>query len=158
MKNGDIMSILVAYYSRTNVTKKLAEAIASETDADIEEIVSKVKYDGKIGYMRGGKDAISEKVIDIESLKFNPEDYDLVYLGTPVWAGKSSTPLISYIKQNEGKFNNVKFFVTAGGSGFESTVEQLEKYVGKAPLKTLALTTKEVKRDEFSKKLSSFIE
>ena len=152
------MSVLVAYYSRSNVTKKLAQAIASETDADIEEIVSKVKYDGKIGYMRGGKDAISEKIIDLEPFEFDPSDYDLVYLGTPVWAGKSSTPLISYIKQNEGKFNNVKFFVTAGGSGFESTVEQLEKYVGKAPLKTLTLTTKEVKRDEFSEELYSFIE
>lgn len=152
------MSILVAYYSRTNVTKKLAEAIASETDADIEEIVSTVKYDGKIGYMRGGKDAISEKIIDLETLEFDPSDYDLVYLGVPVWAGKAANPMISYIKQNEGKFNDVKFFVTAGGTGFDSTFAQMEKYVGKAPLKTLALTTKEVKRDEFSEELSSFIE
>ena len=40
------MSILVAYYSRTNVTKKLAEAIAAGTGADIEEIIPKVKYEG----------------------------------------------------------------------------------------------------------------
>ena len=152
------MSILVAYYSRTNVTKKIAEAIASGTGADIEEIAPKVKYDGKIGYMRGGKDAISEKIIDLEPLKFNPEDYDLVYLGVPVWAGKSANPMISYIKENEGKFNDVKFFVTAGGSGFEGTFAQLEKYVGKAPLKTLSLTTKQVKRDEFSEELTSFME
>lgn len=152
------MSILVAYYSRTNVTKKVAEAIASQLDADIEEIVPKVKYEGKIGYMRGGKDAISEKIIDLDSLKYNPADYDLVYLGTPVWAGKAATPVISYIKQNEGSFNDVKFFVTAGGSGFEGTIEQLGKYVGKAPLKTLSLTTKQVKRDEFKEELASFID
>ena len=107
------MSILVAYYSRTEVTKKLAEAIAAETGADIEEIVSKVKYDGKIGFA---------------------------------------------IKQNEGKFNDVKFFVTAGGSGFEGAIEQMEKYVGKAPLKTLTLVTKQVKHDEFDEELASFIE
>lgn len=152
------MSILVAYYSRTNVTKKLAEAIASETGADIEEIVPKVKYGGKIGYMRGGKDAISEKIIDLEPLSFDPSEYDLVYLGVPVWAGKSANPMISYIKQNEGNFNDVKFFVTAGGSGFEGTFAQLEKYVGKAPLKTLALTTKQVKTDEFNEDLASFID
>ena len=52
----------------------------------------------------------------------------------------------------------MKFFVTAGGTGFDSTFAQMEKYVGKAPLKTLALTTKEVKRDEFSEELPSFIE
>ena len=155
---GEKMSVLVAYYSRTNVTKKLAEAIANETSADIEEIVPKAKYDGKIGYMRGGKDAISEKIIDLEPLSHDPSDYDLVYLGVPVWAGKSATPMISYIKENEGKFNDVKFFVTAGGTGFDSTFAQLEKYVGKAPLKTLALTTKQVKRDEFKEDLTSFIE
>ena len=152
------MNVLVAYYSRTNVTKKLAEAIANETGADIEEIVPKVKYEGKIGFARGGRHAISEKIIDLEPLSFNPCDYDLVYLGTPVWAGKAASPMISYIKQNEGKFDNVKFFITAGGSGFESTLEQLEKYVGKAPLKTLELVTKQVKNDEFSDELASFIE
>jgi flavodoxin len=152
------MKILVAYYSRTNVTKKIGDEIARLLEADVEEIVPKVNYNGKIGYMRGGKDAISAKIIDLEPLKFNPEDYDLIYLGVPVWAGKSANPMISYIKQNEGKFNNVKFFVTAGGSGFESTFKQMEEYVGKSPLKTLALTTKEVKKDEFKEKLASFIE
>ena len=148
------MSILVAYYSRTEVTKKLAEAIAAETGADIEEIVSKVKYDGKIGFARGGKDAI----FDLESLEFDVSNYDLVYLGVPVWAGKAANPMISYIKQNEGKFNDVKFFVTAGGSGFEGAIAEMEKYVGKAPLKTLTLVTKQVKHDEFKEELASFIE
>ncbi len=152
------MKVLVAYYSRTNITKKVGAEIARLLDADVEEIVSKVNYNGKIGYMRGGKDAISAKIIDLEPLKFNPEDYDLIYLGVPVWAGKAATPMISYIKQNEGKFNNVKFFVTAGSTGFDGAFKQMEDYVGKSPLKTLALTTKEVKKDEFKDKLASFME
>lgn len=152
------MSVLVAYYSRTNITKKLAEEIAAKLNADIEEINPKVNYNGKIGYMRGGKDAISEKIIDLEQTKYDPSNYDVVYLGVPVWAGKSATPMISYIKENEGKFNEVKFFVTAGSTGFEGTFEQMEKFVGKAPQKTLALTTKEVKKDEYGNKLESFIE
>ena len=138
--------------------KKVGDEIAKSTGADVEEIVSKVNYNGKVGFVRGGKDAISAKIIDLEPLKFNPEDYDLIYLGVPVWAGKAANPIISYIKQNEGKFNNVKFFVTAGSTGFESTFEQMEEYVGKSPLKTLGLTTKEVKKDEFKDKLASFIE
>ena len=36
------MKSLVVYYSRTNTTKKLAEAIASNVNADIEEIIPKV--------------------------------------------------------------------------------------------------------------------
>ncbi|MBQ6512566.1 flavodoxin, partial [Methanobrevibacter sp.] len=125
------MKSLIAYYSRTSITKKLAEEIAGKLNADIEEIVPKVNYQGKIGYARGGKDAITEKIIDLEPLKYDPQDYDVVYLGTPVWASKASTPLLSYIKQNEGNFSDVKFFVTAGGSGLDSTLEQMKKYVSK---------------------------
>lgn len=149
------MKSLVVYYSRTNITKKLAEDIAGKINADIEEIIPKVNYQGKIGYARGGKDAITEKIIDLEPLKFNPEDYDVIYLGAPVWAGKTANPLISYIKQNEGKFTNVKFFLTAGGNGFEGAFGQMEDY-SKKPLKTLGLTTKEVKKDLYT--LDSFID
>ena len=41
------MKSLVVYYSRSNITKELAEDIASKTNADIEEIKSKVNYQGK---------------------------------------------------------------------------------------------------------------
>lgn len=149
------MKSLVVYYSRTNITEKLAKDIASRIDADIEKITPKVNYQGKIGYARGGKDAISEKIIDIDALKYDPADYDVVYIGTPVWAGKSSTPILTYLKENEGKFNNTKFFATAGGRGFESTFEQMEKYSVK-PQKTLGLLTKEVKKDEYN--LDSFLD
>lgn len=150
------MKSLVAYYSRTNVTKKLANEIAGKINADTEEIIPKVNYQGKMGFARGGKHAIQEKIIDLDTLKYDPSEYDVVYIGTPVWAGKSSTPVLSYLKQNEGKFSNVKFFVTAGGSkDFEKTIKQMEDYSLK-PLKTLTLTTKEVKKDEFD--LDNFVD
>jgi len=145
------MKSLVVYYSRTNITKKLAEDIAANINADIEEIISKVNYQGKIGYARGGKDAMRGKIIDLDDFKYNPEDYDVVYIGGPVWAGRAANPVISYLKQNEGKFKNVKFFLTAGSSGFESGFKQMEDFSIK-PLKTLALTTKEVKKDTYDLK------
>ena len=74
------MKALVSFYSRTNITKKLAERIASEINADIEEIKPKNDYNGKIGYARGGKDAITGKIVDLEALKHNPQDYDVIYL------------------------------------------------------------------------------
>lgn len=151
------MKSLVVYYSRSNITKKLAENIANKINADIEEVIPKVNYQGKIGYARGGKDAITEKIVELEALKYNPEDYDIVYVGAPVWASKAANPIISYLKQNEGKFSEVKFFMTAGSSGFESSFKQMEKY-SKKPVKTLALTTKEVKKDLSEDKINSFIE
>jgi len=152
------MKALVAYYSRTNITEKLAKEIAKESGADLEKVTTNVKYTGKIGYARAGKDAMTEKIIDINELKHDPADYDIIYLGGPVWASKAATPLISYMKQNEGKFKNVKFFATAGKSGFEQTFAQMQKYVAKSPLKTLALTTKEVKNNDYTEKLAEFLE
>ena len=149
------MKSLVVYYSRTNITKILAENIAKELNCDIEEIISKVNYSGKIGYARGIKDAASAKIVDLEPLKYNPEDYDVVYVGVPVWVSKAANPSISYLKQNEGKFKSIKFFATAGSSGFESTFEQMEKYSIK-PLKTLAVTTKDVKHENYD--LTSFLD
>lgn len=150
------MKSLVAYYSRTNITKKLAEDMAETLKADIEEITTTTKYTGKIGYARAGKHALSEKIVETGEQRHDPADYDVVYLGTPVWAGKSSTPLISYIKNNEGRFREVRFFATAGSGGFDTTFKQLEKYA-KAPQKTLALTTKEVKKETYQDKLDEFL-
>ena len=150
------MKSLVAYYSRTNITKKLAEDIARQTNADIEEIEpKKVNYQGKLGYVRGGKDAMSAKIIELKDLKYDPSEYDMVYLGAPVWASRAANPLISYLKQNEGKFDNAKFFMTAGSSGFESSFKQMEEFSVK-PVDTLALTTKQVKKNDYT--LEGFID
>ena len=149
------MKSLVVYYSRSNITKKLAQDIAGKLNCDIEEIKPKVNYNGKLGYARGIKDGASGKNVELESLKYNPQEYDVVYLGAPVWASKAANPLISYLLQNEGKFANVKFFLTAGSSGFDSSFKQMEDE-SKKPLKTLAVTTKEVKAKEYD--LTSFLD
>ena len=151
------MKNLVSYYSRSNTTKKVAEEIAGRLNADIEEIIPKVNYKGKLGYARGGKDSLTAKIIDLEDLKYDPSDYDVVYLGVPVWAGKAANPMISYIKQNEGKFRDVRFFVTAGASGFEPAFKQMEEFVGKSPQKTLSLTTRDVKSNQYRENLDSFL-
>lgn len=148
------MKSLVAYYSRSNITKKLAEDIATNLNCDIEEIKPKTNYQGRLGYAKGIKDGASGKIVELENQKYNPEDYDVVYIGAPVWASKAANPAISYLKQNEGKFNNVKFFLTAGSSGFDSSFKQMEEKSIK-PLDTLALTTKEVKKGNYD--LTSFL-
>lgn len=149
------MKSLVVYYSRSNITKKLAEDIAGKLNCDIEEVIPEVDYNGRLGYARGIKDGASGKIVDLKPLKFNPAEYDVVYIGAPVWVSKAANPIISYLKANEGKFSNVKFFMTAGSSGFETGFSQMEAASIK-PLKTLALTTGEVKKSAYD--LTSFLE
>ena len=152
------MKTLIAYYSRTNITKKVAESIAEKLDCDIEEIKPNINYNTKIGYARGIKDALTAKIVDLKQLEYDPADYDEVILGVPVWASKAANPLISYIDKNNGKFKSIKIFVTAGSSGFESTIKQIEECTGLNASKTLALRTIDVKNDAYESKLIEFIE
>lgn len=152
------MKTLIAYYSRTKVTKKIIDEIESKIDCDIEEITTPVKYEGKLGYIRGGKDGMSEKIVPLNPTKFNPSEYDVVILAGPIWAGKIANPVISYINEKKNELPNVKFIVTAKSSNFESTNNQLEKYVGKKPLKILNLTQKEVGKKTYLEQLAEFLE
>lgn len=52
----------------------------------------------------------------LESLVHDPQLYDVVVLGTPVWGGTMSSPTRTYIETNKSKFNRVAFFCTQGGS------------------------------------------
>ena len=152
------MKTLIVYYSRTDITKKVAEDIREKLECDIERIMPKVNYNTKIGYARGIKDAIGEKIVDLEDLTYDPTDYDEVILGVPVWASKAANPLISYIDKNNGKFKDIKIFVTAGSSGFESTIKQIEKRIGLKASKTMTLKTIDVKKDAYESKVNEFIE
>lgn len=152
------MKTLIAYYSRTNITKKVATDIAEKLDCDIEQIKPKVNYGSKIGYARGIKDAMSEKIVDLETLEYDPSDYDEVILGVPVWASKAANPLISYIDKNRGKFKKIRIFVTAGSTGFESTIKQIEEYTGLKAARTLQLRSVDVKNDAYESKIKEFIE
>ncbi len=107
------MDILVAYYSRTGNTEKLARKIAVQLDADIDKVIDLKKRSGIIGLMGSGKDALLKKESQIEYKK-DPGKYDMVIAGSPVWADRISPALRTYIISNELK--NIGFFCTFGGS------------------------------------------
>ena len=80
------MKSLVVYYSRTGNAKFVAETIATEMSADIEEIVDLKRRAGKLGWVSAGRDAMGGKETQIAPTKRVPADYDLIVVGTPIWA------------------------------------------------------------------------
>lgn len=149
------MKTLVVYYSRTETTEKVAKMIKDELNCDIESIKPIKNYDGKLGYARGGFESSTKKLPGIENPEKDPSEYDLVIIGTPVWASTMASPVLTYLRQNNGKFNNVAFFDTAGGSGVESTFKKLEQET-KKPLQTLGLTRVDMK--DYEEKTQKFVE
>ena len=93
------MKTLVAFYSRDGNTKRVAEIIAKALNADIDEIKDKKSRKGIIGFLRAGYDATRGKTTEINFSK-KPADYDVVILGGPVWNGRVTPAVRTYLLKN----------------------------------------------------------
>jgi flavodoxin len=106
------MKSLVVYYTRTGKTKVVAETVAAELGADLEEIVDLKKREGKLGWIMAGKDASQKNQTEIAPLKRAPCDYDLIVLGTPIWAWSPAPAIRTYITRNPLESKKVAVFYT----------------------------------------------
>lgn len=109
------MKNLVVYYTRTGNARFVAETIAAEIGADVEEIVDLKKRSGALGFLSGGSDARRGKKTEIAPTKKSPTDYDLIIVGTPVWAGRPVPAILTYLKKNDLSGKKVAIFFTQGG-------------------------------------------
>jgi len=148
------MKVLIAYYSRTGVTKIAASAIAdqlyqSDVEVVIEEVVDTKNRNGLLGYLRAGMDALLKRETVIAPTAADPGEFDLLVVGTPVWAFTLATPMRTYCRTRCGAVRQLAMFCTMGGSGDRRTFRAAEQLCGKPLAATLALIDKRVKqRDE----------
>jgi flavodoxin len=105
---------LVVYYTRSGNARFVAQTIAAEIGADIEEVVDLKKRSGVLGWLSGGKDARQGKETKISPTTKLPVDYDLVIVGTPVWAGKPTPAINTYLKKNDLTAKKVAAYFTQG--------------------------------------------
>jgi flavodoxin len=152
------MQALVVYYSRGGNTKKVAEELSKELKCDIEEILDTVNRSGPIGWLNSGRQASSKALTKLQPIKNDPAKYDLVIIGTPVWAGHVSTPVRTYITDNKVKLKKVAFLITESSSGDESTIKDMEELSGKNTAGTLVVKVAEIKKGEYSDKVKKFAE
>lgn len=121
------MRVLVVYYSRTGNTKKVAEVISKTLKADLDEVVDLKNRRWLAGWIGGGRAAATKKLTEIK-FKKDPSKYDLVVIGTPVWAGNMVPAVRTYLTKH--KLRKVAFFATFGGRE-DKTFEEMEKISSK---------------------------
>jgi flavodoxin len=97
---------LVIFYSRTGTTRTVAEAIARQLGADIEEIRDTRNRQGLFGYLRSGFDAGLGRCTGLEPMRRDPNDYDVVVVGTPVWNASVSAPVRTFLAAKGRRFKN----------------------------------------------------
>jgi flavodoxin len=152
------MNTLILFYSRTGTTKILAGKIEAMLSVDIEEIIDKKNRSGAIGYIMGGRDALKKFLTKIEPLKKDLTAYDLIIIGTPVWAGTMVPAVRTVITEQKANLKKLAFFTTQGGAKEQRVLGDLEALSGIKPEAKMFLTTKEVKNSGAEKKIIKFVQ
>lgn len=152
------LKTLVIFFSRSGFTHHAAELIAKEMAAEIEEIKTNSYPPGIIGYLTAAWHAISDKRIKFYTAKKEILKYDLVIVGSPLWATHTSTPVKSYLQKHRHHFKNVAFFLTHGGPSPKAAFLEMEQIAGKAPVETLSLQASDFNNGEEAKKIRIFTE
>jgi len=123
---------LVAYFSASGVTAKVAGMLADAVGADIHEIRPKFPYSkADLNWM----DKQSRSTIEMNNKTFRPEiehsdlkmeAYDVVFLGFPIWWYQAPTIINTFLESYDFSEKKVILFATSGGSKFGKTAEELK--------------------------------
>ncbi|MBR2786241.1 MAG: NAD(P)H-dependent oxidoreductase [Clostridia bacterium] len=125
--------ILVCYFSATGVTKRIARRIAGILHADTFEIEPVVKYTNKdLKWPSRSNRAYQE----MKNKKFrplvlnkldNPNAYDTIIIGFPIWYFTAPTIVNSFIEENNMSGKKVYVFATSGATGVDKSFKDLKK-------------------------------
>lgn len=123
---------LVAYFSASGRTAKVAEKLANELGADICEIKPEIKYTkADLNWM----DKKSRSSMEMNNKSFRPailigdvdvSGYDTIYLGFPIWWYVAPTLINTFLEAYDFSGKKIVLFATSGGSGFGNTVTELQ--------------------------------
>ena len=131
---------LVAYFSASGRTAKVAEKLANELDADLYEIKPEVRYT-KVDLNWMNKKSRSS--VEMNDKSFRPaiitgdvdvSGYDMVYLGFPIWWYVAPTLINTFLEAYDFSGKKIVLFATSGGSGFGNTVAELQPSAPKAEI------------------------
>lgn len=125
--------ILVAYFSCTGTTAKVAEAIAQAVGGSLYRIVPSRPYtpadlDRNDKLSRSSVEMADENArpaLGGETL--DPEDYDVVFLGYPIWWNVCPRPVNTFLEQHDFSGKTVIPFATSGSSSIVNSIKQLKK-------------------------------
>jgi flavodoxin len=112
------MKTLVIYYSYEGNCAMIAEHIKAALAADILEVIpeNEEKHPGFLGkYFWGGKQLLMNKFPKLRSYVLDTNLYDLIIIGTPVWAGGFPPAMASFFAETKISGKQMALFCCHGG-------------------------------------------
>ena len=152
------MRTLVVCYSWTGHTRTLAQQISAALGADLEDIQETSLQQGVLRYLNCLLQALLHRPAPIADSQHNPADYDLVVIGTPVWAWNLSGPARAYIQRHREQLRKLALFCTCEGAGHAKVLADMQALCGKTPVATLGLTMQEMHDRFHHQRLEKFLQ
>lgn len=123
------MKSLVLFYSWHGNTRKMADIIAKETGADIFEIEPKEAYSSNyaVCIAQAGYELKIGSKREVKAVPENLVDYDVIYLGTPIWWGSLACPMFKALEKLDFAGKKVCPFCTHGGGGEDKFPADVKK-------------------------------
>lgn len=124
---------LVAYFSATGTTKRVAERLARVAKADLFEIKPAVPYssadlDWTNKASRTSKERADESIRPALAVKLaDASAYNVVYIGFPIWWYVAPRIIATFLESGDFSGKTIVPFATSGGSGMGRTVEELKR-------------------------------
>jgi flavodoxin len=123
------MKSAIFYYSRTGKTRFLAEKLRDELGVDLIEIRDLKKRGGLFGFVSGVWDAHFGLKTKVAPSAFDLSKYELIILGTPVWAYSPTPALTTFLDGCNLSDKKVILFVTSRGVGYRRAFHILQAKV-----------------------------
>lgn len=129
--------VLVVYYSQTGKTKAVAEEIQHQLGADIVELKVQDPYpdDFMETVVRGKMEIDSNRYPALVNDKVDVSQYDMVFIGYPVWFGTYAPPITMFLRANDLSDKTIVPFATFGSGGLRSSSDDLRKACPNATVK-----------------------
>lgn len=83
-------------------------------------------------------------------------NYDLVVLGTPVWASHVSSPMRSFVRAHAAQIKRIAVFCTQGGNGGPKVLAEIAALCGKDAVATLVLNEGDIENKRYAAQLEGF--
>ena len=108
--------------------------MAQATGADLFEIVPEKPYsetdvNWKNPLARCNKEKLGKKDVPVAGSIENFNQYDVVFIGFPIWYGTAPNVVNTFAKGYDWKGKKIGIFATSGGSGIGKTAAKLQPYV-----------------------------
>lgn len=125
--------VLIAFFSYSNHTKDFAEIIQQKTGGDLLRLepVKPYSTDANVVLSQGQKE-VREGFKPPLKNKGDISQYDVIFVGTPVWEYSYSPSVLSFLSSHDFNGKIVIPFTTHMGSGLAGIDEKIRKMYPKA--------------------------